>query len=234
MSAPRAEAPQRPGRLKLLTFAAGAVILGVCVIGNDLGGTPGPPQPPVAQAAPTAGSAAAPDTGGTPSPDGSAAGPSPTAKTLKSSPPYRVHIPRIKVNAPVVGLGLDASGVLEVPPPTNSNLVGWYKGGPAPGARGASILVGHVDTKSGPAVFWNLGVLRPGDEIAVDRADGRTATFRIDSVEVFEKTAFPNDRVYGETSDAQLRLITCGGVYDKQNKDYTSNVVAFAHLVSST
>ncbi|HSA49810.1 MAG TPA: class F sortase [Yinghuangia sp.] len=241
MSAPEAEHPPRPGRLKLLAFAAGAVILGVSVIGNDFGGTPGPPQPPAAKAtsssvASAADPGAGPDAQAAPAPGGSAATPtpSPTAKTLKSSPPHRLRIPRIRVDAPVIGLGLDAAGVLEVPPATNSNLVGWYKDGAAPGSRGASIMVGHVDTKSGPAVFWNLGILRQGDLITVDRADGKTATFAVDSVEVFEKKAFPDDRVYGDTPDAQLRLITCGGVYDKQSKDYTSNVVAFAHFVSST
>ncbi len=237
MSAPQAESPQRPGRLKLLTFAAGAVILGVCVIGNDRGGSTGPPQPSAVQAAPTAASSASDPASGAaaqaaPKAGASAAATaSATAKTLKSSPPYRLRIPGIKVDAPVIGLGLDASGMLEVPPATSANLVGWYKDGPAPGARGAAVIVGHVDIKTGPAVFWNLGILKPGDEIAVDRADGKTATFRVDSVEVFEKKAFPDDRVYGDTPDAQLRLITCGGVYDKKAKDYTANVVAFAHLV---
>jgi LPXTG-site transpeptidase (sortase) family protein len=232
-----AETDSRPaGRGKMAAVAAGAVLLGVCMVTNDLKGDDAPPRPAAAQsAAPAQDPNTAPGAGPTPPgqaavvPSPAPAGPSP----MKESPPLRVRIPSIKVDAPVIGLGLTASGTPEVPPPTNPNLAGWYKDGTAPGARGAAVVIGHVDTKAGPAVFWNLGGLKPGEEIAVDRLDGKTATFRIDSVESFAKDAFPDARVYGRTPDAQLRLITCGGEYDKKRKDYLSNVVVFAHLVAA-
>ncbi|WP_436772275.1 class F sortase [Yinghuangia sp. YIM S09857] len=242
------------GRAKLTAVAAGAVILGVCVIGNDLKNEDGPPQPAAAQSAAPAPAAApgsapdsaadsAPETAPKAAPDapGNPAAPQPAppaapaapppAEPMKHSPPLRIRIPAVKVDAPVIGVGLDAKGVLEVPPANNRNLTGWYEDGPAPGARGASVMLGHVDSKTGPAVFWSLGSLKQGDKITVDRADGKTAAFEVDVVESFRKDAFPDKRVYGQTPDAQLRLITCGGTYDKQRKDYLENVVVFAHLV---
>lgn len=235
---------RRGSRGKLAATAAGAVILGVCIIGNDLK-TPegGPPQPAAAQvapppAAPPQAPAAAPAPAApapaAPAPAAPPPAAPPAVKPMKSVPPLRVRIPAIKVDAPVVGLGLDTKGMLQVPPAADRNLAGWYLDGPGPGARGAAIMLGHVDTMTGPAVFWNLGSLVKGDKIEIDRSDGKTATFEIDTVESFEKSAFPDKRVYGETQDAQLRLITCGGVYDKKRKDYLSNVVAFAHLVSTS
>ncbi|MDI2128999.1 class F sortase [Yinghuangia seranimata] len=218
MSQPEAT---RMGRGKLVAIAAGAVFLGVTVINNHIETENGPPQPAAA-----AQSAA-------PAPAGSAPGAAGQARpqALGSSPPVRIRIARIGVDAPFVGLGLNSSGVIDVPPATDRNLAGWYKDGVTPGARGAAIVLGHVDTMAGPAVFWNLGSLKQGDEVVIDRVDGKSAKFAVDSVEVFQKDAFPDDRVYGQTSDAQLRLITCGGGYDKKRKDYLGNVVVFAHFV---
>ncbi|NUU24294.1 MAG: class F sortase, partial [Streptomycetaceae bacterium] len=105
--------------------------------------------------------------------------------------------------------------------------------GVTPGSRGTAIVVAHVDTRTGPAAFYRLGALRPGDTADIARADGVTATFRIDSVEVFAKKDFPSARVYADTPDAQLRLITCGGSYDKGAGGYQANVVAFASLVAT-
>ncbi|MGW0661165.1 class F sortase [Streptodolium elevatio] len=219
------------GRAKLTAVAAGAVILGVAMVGNDLKSDSEPPQPAAARAtapaAPGNPAAAAP----APAPPAPPAPAPPAARPMKASPPLRIRIPAIDVDAPVIGLGLDAKGILTVPPATNRNLAGWYEGGVAPGARGNAVMVGHVDTKSGPAVFWALGGLKKGDKITVDRMDAKSATFEVDSVESFAKNAFPDARVYGQTSDAQLRVITCGGVYDKKQRDYPDNVVVFAHLV---
>lgn len=143
-------------------------------------------------------------------------------------------IPKIAVNAPMVGLGLEPSGELAVPDPNNRNLAGWFKDGTAPGSAGPAVVVAHVDTRTGPAAFYGLGALRPGDTADIVRADGMIATFRIESVEVFDKKSFPSARVYGDTPDAQLRLITCGGTFTKgASGGYTSNVVAFAKLVST-
>ncbi|MGA4539423.1 class F sortase [Uniformispora flossi] len=224
--------PKRTGRTKMVAVAAGAVFLGVCAIQNDLKSESGPPQPAAAQASPSASASPAASAAASAKPSAS---PSPTKPaSLGSSPPLRIRIGTIGVDAPFVGLGLNANGILDVPSATNRNLAGWYEDGVTPGARGNAIVLGHVDTKLGPAVFWGLGSLKAGDEVAIDRADGKTAKFSVDSVESFPKNAFPDDRVYGKTPDAQLRLITCGGVYDKKRKDYLDNVVVFAHYTGAS
>ncbi|MCE4942125.1 MULTISPECIES: class F sortase [Streptomyces] len=168
---------------------------------------------------------------------GAAAHDGPTAPvsdlSLPRSAPKRLTIPEIAVDAPFTSLTLAPTGQLNPPPAADKNLVGWYQDGAAPGERGAAIVAGHVDTKTGPAVFLQLETLRPGATVEITREDGIVATFKIDSVETFSKASFPNDKVYADTPDAQLRLITCGGSYDHKVKDYMSNVVAFAHLISS-
>jgi sortase (surface protein transpeptidase) len=173
-----------------------------------------------------------------PLPQAAAQSAGPSAQTHRTAPavvvpdahPVRLSIPSIGVDAPFTGLGLSPDGVLNAPPPDNTNLVGWWQGGTVPGNKGPAIVLGHVDTKTAPAVFWGLSSLGKGATVDIDRDDKVTATFTVDSVEVFAKDAFPDDRVYGKTQDAQLRLITCGGAYDRQQHDYTANVVVFAHL----
>jgi sortase (surface protein transpeptidase) len=141
-------------------------------------------------------------------------------------------IPQIGVDAPFTQVSIGTSGHLDAPPPNNTNLVGWFKGGASPGERGASIVVGHVDTKTGPAVFVFLRMLKPGSKVEITRADGLVAGFTVDSVHTYPKAAFPDDRVYGDTPTPQLRLITCGGSYNRSAHDYEANVVVFAHLDS--
>lgn len=102
-----------------------------------------------------------------------------------------------------------------------------------PGERGSAIVAGHVDTTTGPAVFLQLQFVKQGATVDITRADGSVATFKVDSVEKFSKANFPDDLVYADTPDAQLRLITCGGTYDRKAKDYKDNVVVFAHLDST-
>ncbi|MFD0528206.1 class F sortase [Kitasatospora arboriphila] len=119
------------------------------------------------------------------------------------------------------------------PAADDRNLVGWYKDGPTPGERGPAVVAGHVDTTKGPAVFLMLYVLRPGNPVEVTRADGSVAVFTVDSVQTFAKNAFPDQLVYGDTPDAQLRLITCAGEYNRATHDYADNVVVFAHLSST-
>jgi hypothetical protein len=152
---------------------------------------------------------------------------------LPPAAPVRIVIPKIAVDTPFVGLSLEPSGRLAAPDPDDRNLAGWYQDGVSPGSRGTAIVAAHVDTHSGPAAFYRLGTLRPGDTADIVRADGMVATFRIDSVEVFAKKDFPSDRVYADAPDAQLRLITCGGAYDKSAGGYQSNVVAFATLTAT-
>jgi LPXTG-site transpeptidase (sortase) family protein len=144
--------------------------------------------------------------------------------------PDRVRIPAIQVDAPIMPVGLDAEGWVGAPPPEDPNLAGWFTGAVAPGEKGTAVVVGHVDNKQGPAVFYGLGALKKGNLVEVVRQDGRTAVFEIYGIEVFEKNNFPGDRVYASKGAAELRVITCGGGFSKQN-GYDGNVVAFARLV---
>ncbi|MFF5342379.1 class F sortase [Streptomyces althioticus] len=165
-----------------------------------------------------------------PAEGGSAASPSP-GKHLPRSAPTRLVIPSIGVNAPFTALDVDSKGQLEAPPPNNTNLVGWFAKGVSPGEPGTAIVAGHVDTKTSAAVFARLSELKKGDRFQVRRADGTRATFVVDEAESFAKDDFPNERVYADTPDAQVRLITCAGDYDRTAKDYTENLVVFARLV---
>lgn len=148
--------------------------------------------------------------------------------------PERVRIDRIGVDAPLMDLGLTRSRELEVPPLSRPRVAGWYDRSPVPGDVGPSVLAGHVDSRTGPAVFFRVHELRRGDLIAVDRSDGRTATFVVDRVEQVSKSRFPTRRVYGATPGPELRLITCGGTFDAEAGHYLSNVVVYARLSSLT
>ncbi|MEU5322647.1 class F sortase [Streptomyces sp. NPDC021056] len=154
----------------------------------------------------------------------------PEAKHLPRSRPVRLLIPKISVDAPFTELAIGRTGQLEPPPADDTNLVGWHAKGASPGEAGTSIIAGHVDTATSAAVFADLGELRKGDVFHVRRADGRKASFVVDSVETFDKDDFPSRRVYADTAQAQVRLITCAGDYDRTVRDYTDNLVVFAHL----
>ena len=149
---------------------------------------------------------------------------------LQYALPERVRIPAIQVDAPMIPVGLDTDGWVGAPPPEDPNLAGWFTGSVSPGEKGTAVVVGHVDNHQGPAVFYGLGALKPGNRVEVSRQDGKTAVFQIYGVEVFEKNNFPGDRVYASKGSAELRVITCGGGFSKQN-GYDGNVVAFAGLV---
>lgn len=152
--------------------------------------------------------------------------------SLPPSPPLRIRIPSIRVNAPLMGLGLTRSGSLDVPPAANKNLAGWYEAGTMPGEAGTAIVAGHVDNIEGPAVFYDLGALKRGARIEVDRRDGTVAEFTVDAVEVYSARDFPDAKVYGAAHRPELRVITCGGGYSKAT-GYQGNVVVFAHLTGS-
>ncbi|MFK4222571.1 class F sortase [Streptomyces sp. NPDC019890] len=152
------------------------------------------------------------------------------ADPLPPSAPVRLRIPEIRVDAPVARLGLREDGSLQVPPAGDRNLVGWYRDGTAPGAKGTAIVVGHVDNAKGPSVFYSLGALKKGHRIEVTRKDGRTAVFTIDAIEVYEADDFPDEKVYGSRDRAELRVITCGGGFTKKT-GYRGNVVAYGHLI---
>ncbi|MFB6963287.1 class F sortase [Streptomyces sp. NPDC056309] len=154
------------------------------------------------------------------------------APALPPSPPLRIRIPSIRIDAPLTGLALTKSGSLNAPPADNKNLAGWYEAGTTPGERGTAIVAGHVDNAQGPAVFYNLGALKKGSTIEVDRRDGGVAVFTVDAIEVYEAKDFPDEKVYGAAKRPELRVITCGGGYSKTT-GYRGNVVVFAHLTGS-
>jgi sortase (surface protein transpeptidase) len=145
-------------------------------------------------------------------------------------PPARVSIPAVGVVASVVRLGLNPDGTLEVP--SDYSVAGWYRLGPKPGETGAAIIVGHVDSKAGPAVFYRLGEVVPGDLVRVASPNRPALRFRIYAVREYSKAAFPTARVYGQTAMPELRLITCGGPFDDATGHYLDNVVVFARLVA--
>ncbi|MEU2119014.1 class F sortase [Streptomyces sp. NPDC016459] len=154
-----------------------------------------------------------------------AAPPAPLAR----SRPTTLAVPAITIEAPFIDLGLDATGRLATPPVENPRVVGWYAKGATPGERGTAVVVGHRDTRTGPAVFLNLNALSPGNTIRVARADGRVAVFTVDRVRTYTKAEFPDKEVYGSTGRPELRLLTCGGDFDR-TKGYEANIVVFAHL----
>jgi hypothetical protein len=154
------------------------------------------------------------------------------APALPPSPPDRIRIPAISVDAPLTGLGLTPTGSLDVPPAERKNLAGWYEAGTTPGETGTAIVAGHVDNAHGPAVFYRLGALKRGAVIEVARRDGSTAVFTVDAVEVYQAKNFPDEKVYGAARRPELRVITCGGGYSRST-GYQGNVVVFAHLTGT-
>ena len=154
--------------------------------------------------------------------------PAPDLAPLTRAAPVRVQIPAIDVRAEIIPVGADASGVLEVPPLERPTVAGWYRHGASPGETGNAVLVGHVDSPAGPAVFFDLGRLRAGQEIQVVRADAQVATFTVHGVHAYPKDRFPTDLVYGPADAAGLRLITCGGRFDSTTGNYEDNIVVLA------
>ena len=142
--------------------------------------------------------------------------------------PKRLVIPAINLDAELIEVGLLENGDMEVPP---FGLVGWYGLGPTPGASGPAVIVGHVDTKSGPDVFYHLKDLEPGDEVYVYGEDRDTVTFTIDSKEQQLKSELPTGRIWSDIQEPVIRLITCGGDFDRSSGHYLSNVIVYGHLV---
>jgi hypothetical protein len=152
---------------------------------------------------------------------------------LDPSRPTRITIASIGVDAPVHDVGLAEDGTIAVPPVDEPNETGWYDAGPTPGEFGPAVVVGHVDTKTGPAVFAKLSSLDPGDRVEVRRRDGSVAVFEVNSVERFDKAEVPADRLHGDFTRPGLRLITCGGRWVGGETGYADNIVVFASLVSA-
>jgi sortase (surface protein transpeptidase) len=150
----------------------------------------------------------------------------------EAAEPTDLTIPAIGVRTSLIHLGINSDGTLQVP--STTKVAGWYTGSPRPGDTGSAVIAGHVDSYLGPGVFFKLRLLHTGDEVEVRRADGTTAVFRVTDVQLYSKTAFPTESVYGTVPDAELRLITCGGTFDPQTGHYLSNVVVSAQLVTSS
>ncbi|GAB7108650.1 class F sortase [Streptomyces phaeofaciens JCM 4814] len=159
----------------------------------------------------------------------------PAAAPLAQALPQRIDIPELGVQAPVVARGLDTEGGIDPPPFDQAGVVGWYAAGAKPGAPGTALMVGHVDTETRPAVFYKLSTMRAGETIRVARDDGKIAEFTVDDVDVVQRDGFDARQAYGtrESGRAELRLITCGGTFDRVSRSYTANVIVSAYLTGT-
>ncbi|MFE9399162.1 class F sortase [Streptomyces flavidovirens] len=153
------------------------------------------------------------------------------AAALPKSPPRRISIPSLGVSSALEELGQQKDGAMETP--VDPAKAGWYVPGPPPGAQGPAVIAGHVSWNGEPSVFHRLSSLKAGDRIEVDRADGKTAQFTVDRTAQYPKNRFPTVEVYKNIDHAGLRLITCGGQYDRSTRYYSDNVVVFASLTGS-
>lgn len=189
------------------------------------GTTADPTQPPSAS---TADRDRAPTVPGS---QGTGGGDSSEQRPVTAASPKRIEVPSIGVETSVMGLGLTPDRTVEVPPFGRADEVGWYTESPTPGATGPSVLIGHVDSPEGPAVFAQLTQLADGARVHVHRSDESVAVFEVDRVQTFRKREFPTQDVYGDVNEPALRLITCGGQYDRAAGGYQGNTVAFAELV---
>lgn len=224
---------RRPGRwgTRWAAVAAGVLLVGgtAATAAGVLGQDGDPPAPPEPSGTATADTSARPSATAAPAPP---AAPAPTTQAPQPVP-VAISIPSIEVRSDLITVGLRPDGTLEVPQGADYDKAAWFEGSPRPGATGPSVIEGHVDSaENGPSVFYRLGEVRPGAEIVVDRADGTTATFRVDEVRSFPKDDFPQLEVYGNTDGPELRLITCGGEFDGGSGHYVDNTVVFATMVA--
>ena len=209
--------PRTPVSLRARFAGLAGVILilvGAVAVGVAIGAQVHAPQPSAAAAGTT--------------------GPKTRGPSLRRSEPVAVDIPAIGVHSKLLRLGVDARGRIQVPPLfARPDEAAWYKYSATPGQIGSSVIEGHVDTVRGPAVFFRLGALRPGDRVDVTLADGIVAVFRVTGVREYRKSRFPAKTIYRTTRFAALHLITCGGAFDYRTRNYLSSTVVFAALVTS-
>jgi hypothetical protein len=208
--------PRGRGRVRLAGLAGACLVLGgvIAMLVAALSQQHAPA--PAASAAGTIG-------------PGGARGPS-----LRQSLPVTVAIPTIGVQSRLLRLGRNKDGTMEVPNlATSANQAAWYRYSVTPGQIGTSVIEGHVDSYAGPAVFYRLGALKPGNRVDVTLADGVTAVFRVTGVREYAKDKYPASTVYAPTNYAALRLITCGGGFDAATGHYLGSVVVYASLASS-
>jgi hypothetical protein len=140
--------------------------------------------------------------------------------------PVRLRIPAAGVDTSLLQLGRAADGSVEVP--ADFGVAGWFAEGPRPGQPGPAVILGHVDSRTGPAVFSRVEALPSGAQVLVDRADGSTVAFRVRGTQHVAKVAFPTEQVYGPTLEPSLRLVTCGGSFDRATESYRDNVIVYA------
>lgn len=150
---------------------------------------------------------------------------------LVASTPTKVVVPSISAESSLVPTGLQADDSLAVPPVSQPMQASWFDQSPTPGEVGPTVILGHVNGGGQPGIFANLKDVVAGAQVFVDRADGQRAVFEVSRVETIPKNSFPTDAVYNDTANPQLRLITCGGDYDRGNRSYLSNVIVYADFV---
>ncbi len=193
--------------LALFLVGVGLIVFGICATPSA---SPPPPGPASAASAPSS--------------------PGPAAAPMSRSEPVRLAIPSLGVSAPVMPLGLEADGTVEVPPIERDAPAGWYNGSPTPGEAGASVVLGHSTVgRFGKGVLFDAGRLEPGARVDVTRADGSTAEFTVREVREYTKADFPADKVYQGSGAPELRLVTCGGPRDADH-GYRDNIVVYAAL----
>lgn len=228
-ASPRHAKPRLPWRSRKVTFAVLGVV-SAALIGLGVAGMTGALHSSQAAAYPLPADL----------PKGKTSRPTPSVtKTYKqtepaqaASVPVSLSIPAIGVNTSLQELGLSASGALN--PPTDTTQAGWYTGSAVPGQPGPAVLAGHVDSYQGPAVFFYLHDLAPGDPVTVTLSNGSSVAFTVSEVDTYPKDQFPTTAVYGARPDPELRLITCGGPFDSSAGSYVDNVVVFATLTGSS
>jgi LPXTG-site transpeptidase (sortase) family protein len=159
-------------------------------------------------------------------------GPVTASTPLPASNPTEIRIDAINASSSLVALGLNKDRTIAIPPVSEPGQASWYKFGPAPGAIGPAVILGHINGNGKQGVFARLNQLKPGDQIKVKRADNKTAVFTVTKLQQVPKAQFPTQLIYGDTPDAQLRLISCTGVFDKSKRSYQDNIVVFATLTS--
>jgi sortase (surface protein transpeptidase) len=225
------EPSRRPGKRTWLVLALVLVVVGVTALVIGITGQQSPPQPAADTGAAASTTLPADPTDAIP---GSAPPTTTDRAPVPVAEPVSVVIPSIGVSTDLMHLGLNDDGTVQVPPLEADDRAGWYDRGPAPGAVGPAVILGHVDSAAyGPGVFFDLGAVTAGDDVEVTRADGSVASFVVDRVERHPKDDFPTIEVYGNTDDAQLRLITCGGAFDSSVRSYEDNIVVFATLTGT-
>ncbi len=215
-----------------MAATAALAVVGAVLLGVGLTSRSSPPTPPAsvlaegqAGPAPSTGAPTPPST----APSGATSGP-----VLPVSNPVRLRVPRLGVDHTLLSLGLNPDGTVAVPPLSKVRTPSWYDKSPTPGSAGPAAIYGHIDSAQyGRGVFYDLGAMRPGDQIFITRTDKTVAVFTVGAVREYKKQAFPTLAVYGNINYAGLRLITCGGPFNATTGNYLDNIVVYAKLTSS-